>query len=468
MLHKFNSIKIILFIAAIASNNALESRVQASVSAQPQMDIVYEIVQGQRHNRKRWTFYVYMAADNDLYPFADRNIEQLKQIGSNENVNILVHLDMHRPGSKKITRRLFIQKNKAVQIGPDLSLDSGDEQTLIDDLKWVEDEFPSDYLAVDFWNHGSGDLNPVIGRTINPSQLFVYNSETKLIELDRSIGFLEFIDSMLKEHRECRGVCFDETTGNYLNDQKLKRGLEVSCKYRGNRKIDVILFDACLMAGTGTAWTVHPYAKYMTASEEVVLGTGYEYDQIVVALTKNNTTPQEFALHIVKCYANSYSKVTNDYTQSAINLENYEKLANNIDLLATLLIKALQHQKNNSVKEALKKSSSKLACTHFDEPSYKDFRHWCRNLQKSLSSMTFNDSVNAQELVSAIKQTLNDSMAIINEVVIANAAGPNLREAGGISIYFPERKIHPSFVATEFGINNTWSKFLTYYLSLPN
>lgn len=420
----------------------------------------------ERQTRKRWTILIYMAADNDLYPFADRNLEQMKQIGSNENVNILVHLDMHKPGAKKVTRRLFIQKNKAIQIGPDRVMDSGSEETLIDALKWAEDEFPSEYLAIDFWNHGSGDLNPTIGRTINPSQLFVYNPETKLIELDRTIGFLDFIDSMIKEHKEdCRGVCFDETTGNYLNDQKLKHGLEVACAYRGNRKIDVIIFDACLMAGTGTTWIMQSFADYMAASEEVVLGTGYEYDQLILPLTKNTTTPEEFAKHIVECYAKTYGKVTNDYTQSAIKLSEYAPLAENIDLLARLLISALQKQKNNSVKEALKQSRNKLSCTHFDEPSYIDLRHFYKNLYKACDTMSCINTADNQ-LITAIKQTLLAGLTILNRVVIANAAGQNLREAGGMSIYFPERKMHPSFTSTEFGQHNHWAQFLTYYLSL--
>ena len=41
--------------------------------------------------RKPWTFMVYIAADNDLRAFAANNIKQMASVGSNQNINIVIH-----------------------------------------------------------------------------------------------------------------------------------------------------------------------------------------------------------------------------------------------------------------------------------------------------------------------------------------------------------------------------------------
>src|SRR3989339_2073981 len=56
---------------------------------------------------KEWTFLIYMSADNDLYQFAWRNLAQAAEIGSNKNLNVVVHLDIKTPGKPKVTKRLY-------------------------------------------------------------------------------------------------------------------------------------------------------------------------------------------------------------------------------------------------------------------------------------------------------------------------------------------------------------------------
>ncbi len=55
---------------------------------------------------------VYMAADNDLRAFAANNIKQMASIGSNNNINIVIHLDIRLNDNQKVTRRYYVDKNK--------------------------------------------------------------------------------------------------------------------------------------------------------------------------------------------------------------------------------------------------------------------------------------------------------------------------------------------------------------------
>jgi hypothetical protein len=409
------------------------------------------------------TVLIYMAADNDLLPFADRNLEQLKQIGSNEHLKILVHLDTHRRGFKKSTQRIIIHKNRIELVGKDIGMDSGDEKTLIDACAWALDYHDSDHFVLIAWNHGTGPLNPFI-RHFNPKQLFKYNPSTRLIEVDRTIEFMEFINQ-LTSSQQCRGICFDESTGNYLTEQKFRKALATICQeYRDGEKIDLIAFDACLMGGAEVAFNVMPYARYMVASQEVELGTGYDYIKILGPLLTGKMTPQQLAIHIVQSFKETYSKITFDYTHAALDLENFEAVHQSIDTLASLLIEAIKRQKNNSVRRAIQKSCDKNLCTSFDEPGYKDLRHFLTNLLTNLDQCELQTHEESILFKQNLKTILEQCLLQLKAVVFANVAGRNLKEASGVSIYIPDRKIHPSYHTLDFTKKNRWGLFLIQYL----
>lgn len=428
---------------------------------------------------KEWTFLVYMAADNDLCDFAQLNLIQMMQIGSNHRINILVHLDIHKRGESKVTKRLYVEKGRILRIGPDYCMDSGAAATLIDALEWAHNDFPSKHFALVFWNHGSGDLNPSLRKTINPANLFRYNPETNMVEVDRRIGFIDFIEELRikEEEEECdqlptqkRGICFDETNGTYLDDNKLIQALGHIFNKRKQKKIDLIIFDACLMAGTGTACIMSKFADFMVASEEVVLGPGYNYKLVLEPLANlSNIHPIEFAKHIVECYHTTYKKLTNDYTHSAFTLNIFEELNQNIDELAQLLIYALNEQIKTTVTQAIKLSRSRQQCTYFDEPSYIDLHNLYTNLLRTVDKIKLKSPQNTTETIAKIKETLRSGIAIMGRMIIANVTGKNLAQAKGVSIYFPEYKMygphHKSYEYTDFARHNTWREFLKNYLS---
>jgi len=411
--------------------------------------------------KRPWTIVIYMAADNDLFPFAIRNIEQMKQVGSNENVHIVVHFDFHQKGQEKKTKRIYIEKNKAVQIGPDHCMDSGDPETLIDAACWAIDHFPSDHLCLILWNHGSGDLNPFVSRSINPTYLFFYNEQTQKIELDRSIPFSDFVYAVTGESQK-RGVCFDESTGNYLNDQKLKLAFERIYRHR-QQNIDLVLFDACLMAGTGTAWLMHHYVDYMGASQEVVLGPGYNYYITLSKLASDLLTPYNFLLHVISAYKHTYSRITNDFTHSGFNLTEFHKLDRCIDALARHIEYGLQNEKQHSTHRALRNSSTPRNCTHFDEPTYIDLDHFLTNLLQNSAHIELHN--NTQQYIQKLQELIYECQAALHYFVIYNVAGPHFRHAHGISIDYPQTMLRASYAKTEFARNNAWASMLRSYLT---
>ena len=418
--------------------------------------------------KKDWTFIAYVAADNDLRGFAARNIKQMAQIGSNNYLNIAVQLDIRITGNKKITRRYFIEKNKIWHVNAEdpfsQQMDSGDPQTLISCCRWAIENYPAKNYALIFWNHGTGIIDPSNGRIINSSELFTFNPTINKFELDRSIGFLDFINQV---NREERGICWDDSSGNYLTNQKLDFALhEICTSLLGGNKFSIIGFDACLMSMLEVANILKKYASIMTGSQEVELGTGWDYSKVLSPFVDKTLSPTAFAEHIVSSYASSYEKITNDYTQSALNLEHIDSLESNVNTVANLLLYCLKNQNNNSVKNAIRASRNKLLCTHFDEPSYIDLHHFYENLLANVKHFSFTNKNEEGAALSALQETLEKGRSLITEFVVANSTGKNLSRAKGISIYFPERRIHTSYRKTTFASTNEWITFLTSYLLL--
>ena len=182
-----------------------------------------------------------------------------------------------------------------------------------------------------------------------------------------------------------RGICWDDTTGNYLTNRKLDMALTNICKKILNgKKFSIIGFDACLMSMLETASLIKNYAHIMVGSQEVELGTGWNYAKVLAPFAYQSLEKNAFAKHIVQMYYKTYSMLTNDFTLSAIDLNYILNLENNLDLVARLLLQCLENQKNKSVSQAIKASRNRLICTHFDEPSYIDLHHFYFNLQKNI------------------------------------------------------------------------------------
>lgn len=414
-----------------------------------------------------WTLIIYMAADNDLSPFAVRNIKQLVSIGSNQYINIAIHLDI-RIGNQKTTRRYFVEKNKLVHVNVNdpatQKMDSGDPNTLISCCKWAIESYPAYNYALVLWNHGLGPIDPSRGKIINPSQLFTFNPFINKFELDRSVGFLDLLSRFDEEQR---GICWDDSTGNYLTNQKLDAALKTICtKYLEGKKFSIIGFDACLMSMIEIANIIKPYADIMVSSQEVELGTGWNYRLALEPFQRHTMDKISFAQQMVEAYGNAYQSITNDYTQAAINLNYINKLEANINNVANLLLNCLHLQSGSSVKKGIKISANKLLCTHFEEPSFKDLHHLYSNLLNNLVHFTFTNKQEGEKYKEQLKTALQDGCALIKESVIANRVGKNLNRACGISIYLPERKIHPSYRRTTFAQTNAWISFMTKYLLL--
>jgi hypothetical protein len=413
--------------------------------------------------KKKWTILIYIAGVNDLYKYALRNIEQMIQVGSNSQLNIIIHFDFHIKGKAKETKRFYVEKNNLLQISDLPAHDSGDAKNLISAAEWAFNSYPSDYFGLILWNHGTGSCDPHFMRKIvNPNDFFYYDKSNNKISLDRSKEFLQYIENEDDLSHE-RGICFDDTTRNYLDNKKLAFALEKIYNLRGQKKIDILLMDACLMAGIEIAYLCAPYANYLASSEEVVLGPGYNYATTLKPLQKENVTPYDFALSIVKIFAQTYAPISNDFTQSVLNLNIMTQFTNEFKILVELLMQLKEIDNKDHMKKILKLAGSKEMVTHFSEPAYIDLIHFLENIATLITQnpkkLVFSKKEN--ELIKEIKTCIQKKLIpILHKIIIANVNGENIPKAYGVYIYFPRYHIDESYRQAQFALATKWLTLL--------
>lgn len=409
-----------------------------------------------------WTLIVYMAADNDLRSFASRNIQQMAQIASSQHITIVAHVDIRITAQQKVTRRYVIKgPNEIYHVNANdpltQKMDSGDPNTLISCCTWAINNYPARNYMLVLWNHGTGIIDPERHRIINPAALFTFNPVTNTLDLDRSIGFLDLIEPQL------RGICWDDTTRNYLTNQKLNTALKYICEKLIRGKFKIIGFDACLMSMVEVGNNIKDYAEIMVSSQEVEYGAGWNYSLALQPFLKGSPSPADLAKNIVVTYKQTYDPITNDYTLSAIDLSLISSLEESINSIANILLQCIVQQRSNSVKSAIRASANKKYCTSFEEPTFVDYYDFLTNLQANMKNASFKDKTKGSSLLKQLNDEITESKKIIKNCVLATVAGKNLQRAQGISIYFPDQRIHSSYSKTNFA-SNQWIKLLTQCL----
>lgn len=224
----------ILQVIAMAFVLALSSVVPASAASQ-----------------ESWAVYMYICG-SDLESeqgLASENLKELFKVPLPENVSFFIQTGgaakwhMKEVPADKIGRFVYDSKGfYEVQALPDASM--GAKGTLTEFLAFAGEHFPADHRMVVFWDHGGG-----------------------------SIG----------------GFCEDEKFGDSLSLNDLQYALEGAFgKNPSQPPLDMVCFDTCLMASLETANVLQGYSKYMTACQEIMPGSGTDYQGWVGAIAGNS------------------------------------------------------------------------------------------------------------------------------------------------------------------------------------
>jgi hypothetical protein len=247
-----------------------------------------------------WTFMVYLNADNNLEPDGNSNLKQMQAVGSTSKVNIVVLMDtMNGNGGR--ARKLLVTKGGNTVLADLGEVDMGVPETLASFGTWAVGAYPANHYALVLWDHGGG---------------------------------------WSKSGSVLRDFSNDETSGNSISvaNGQYAAGLAPIVKKIGG-PIDLVGFDACLMAMWEVANATAPYAKVLVASEETEPGAGWVYDKLLAPLAANpSLAAKDFGAKIVDAY---YSSGSSASTQGVIDLTTMQPLNAALSAFATELTKAL-------------------------------------------------------------------------------------------------------------------------------
>ena len=243
----------------------------------------------------QWTVGVYMCADNGMNDVADVDIAEMKQVGSTEEVNVVVQVDRSARDPRPDCYRYFIRKDGADTLSDLGEVDMADPATLAGFAEFLRSRYPAKNYVLVLWDHGNG-WYPGYG----PSRAI-------------------FID---ESHAHEMGVAGGE----------LAQAL-AGVKQAFGKRVRILAFDACLMGMIEVAAEVSDACDYMLASEAIVPTDGLPYDKFLDRLIGRPTrAPVEQLPDICSDYVEEYPG-----QQVALSALDMAKLAPALDLMVATL-----------------------------------------------------------------------------------------------------------------------------------
>ena len=197
-----------------------------------------------------WAIYWYICG-SDLesnLKRASENIRELCSVQLPENIKVIIQTGgakqwhFENIPSDALGRYIYDSTGfHEIERLPDASMGRG--ATLQDFLRFATEKYPADHRVLVLWDHGNGSLG---------------------------------------------GVCIDERYREVIGLNALQNALAGSLeKDAAHPPLDLVCFDACVMATLETANSLYGFTRYMAASQDSVPGHGFDYTGWVEALAKD-------------------------------------------------------------------------------------------------------------------------------------------------------------------------------------
>ncbi|MGC8878643.1 MAG: clostripain-related cysteine peptidase [Anaerolineae bacterium] len=340
----------------------------------------------------QWTVLLYYAADNNLEPVIMRELNRIEMIGSTPEVNFVALVDRHPrywTGSDNWsdTRLLHIEKDNNLftitspvvrKLG---EINTGSAETLERFIAWGITTYPAQRYALVISDHGGG----------------------------------------------WQGAASDETSkGEMISPAGLAQALEKGLHTAAVDRLDLLIFDACLMAQLEVWSLLSPYVRYGVASEEITYGLK-GFDRAMRDLTDHpEMKAEELGTRIVQYFEESYTddETGNTLTMSEIDLDQVLTVQRAIDHLAQVL----------SAEADSPETILAVARGLAHSPSFADID---REFFGMIDLRSFLLIVEALGKNSQVVEAAQQARAALEKAVPTHYAGQDIPSAGGLSFFFP-------------------------------
>lgn len=351
-----------------------------------------------------WTVMTYMIADTNLEYFQMADMREQEAVGSRPGFNLVAMVDRADGYSDEAVlgmddfvggKYIEVKVQGNSEVREDLGdTNTGDPEVLADFLAWAIKEYPAANYALILNDHGSS----------------------------------------------WPGVGGDEGSDHdRLTLDEMQQGISAGLEAGGLDKLDLVGFDACLMATYETAVTLAPLADRMLSSEELEPGYGWDYTTLETAA--RGGTVDEVASAIIKGFdEQSLAEGEAQVTLSNIDLTKMGQVEEAVDAFAAAMtedIDDLQSTIGRSLAQSLGFGAT---------PDYNFY-------MTDLGMLADGIGTPEAEAVSAA----------LEEVVVDKMDGQATRGATGMAIYFPPQASRYREQYNEIGAAQNWIGFLNSY-----
>jgi hypothetical protein len=380
---------------------------------------------------KEWTLLVYLNGHNNLDSFGALNINQMEQVGSTKDLNVVVQWASEATAAS--TKRLYVKKdndtnNVTSPVVQDLGkVDMGDWRTLVEFVRWGVAAYPAKHYMIDVWDHGSG---------WHAIQL---HNELMARPGNAMFGGFNPLD-----------ISWDDDSGNHITTAQLGQAMTESAKIIGH-KVDLYASDACLMAMAEVANEMANSVEIYAGSEEVEPGAGWPYDALLKRwAAKPTATAAEVGGYLADEYVKSYmggENGTSDATYSVFDMSKLPALQSSVAALGSKLLKLDANDRKAVVTAAGQ-------ATAFSFADYVDLGDFLAQIESARAV--------DGDAIAAVRNATND-------FVIANHDTDRFAKAKGVSIWLPTSQdtfnsYSSAYQALQFDHATHWSDALKYVL----
>ncbi|MBC8075829.1 MAG: forkhead-associated protein, partial [Chloroflexales bacterium] len=372
-----------------------------------------------------WTVLVYIDADNDLESYSVEDFNEMEQVGSSDRVNVVAQFDRissneawddSSNGDWTSTKRFLLQRDDddetfgSKELEDLGELNMGDPKTLADFVAWGVKAYPAKRYALIISDHGSS----------------------------------------------WQGIASDETDNNaLLSLPDLDAALKNAQREASFGKLDLIGFDACLMAQVDVLQTAQPYARVAVASAELEPGTGWAWHKWLQSLVDEpGQDAASVSKVIIDTYIDSY-KDDNDerLTLSSWDLEQFDSVVSGVDALAQAM-DADMASSYTAIGEA-RSYAEAYAQPQPEEVNAIDLGHFAQLLRQ-------------QGAGSAIASAAEQLESALDAARIAEGHARLHTNSTGISVFFPQlEELYDSVYeqASPLPVRTKWATFLKSFYS---
>jgi hypothetical protein len=417
-------------------------------------------------SKGKWTVLTYIAAHNDLGQLGMKSRKEILDVGSTSEVVHGVLYDYQGGAARYVMGDPGVVENQE-QLG---SFDSGDPDELIATAKWLYEQYPAERYGLVLWSHGSGWEPAEIEEIAKEARPGAQEGPAELTERASAPGsralFRSTLRALLKPDKPAeRAILFDDGTGHSLDTIELARVTGAIAESVG-QPLELLGMDACLMANLEVAYELRKAVRYLVASEELVPGHSWPYQEIFAALRANpDQSGADFAKLIVDRYVSFYTAnppARGDVTKIALDLGRIEELVRATDRLADALredmnkhgdlLWMVQQSARDRERRVGKRKSSKF-----------DYQLWDMGSLAAGLAKSEAVSVTVQRAAAhALQAVLSGKGAVLAE----GHLGAWFDGIGGVTVYLmppKQQRISPSYSRLAFAKDTQWDEMLSAY-----